>query len=351
MATLKQLVRPHILALKPYSSARDEYTGKEGVFLDANENPYGFSAYPGINRYPDPMQKALKSRLSELKGVPEEQLFIGNGSDEVIDLLIRAFCEPGKDRIIILPPTYGMYEVSAGIHHVGVKAIALDEHFQPRVEELLAGLEAQDKILFLCSPNNPSGNLLDREKVDQILDQFPGIVVLDEAYIDFAPDGSSFASKVGQNPRVLVMQTLSKAYGMAGLRLGIGIAHPELIAILNLIKPPYNINLLSQQAALEKLDHQDEFEQEKALILSERKRLSAELANFPQVRKIFPSDANFLLVQIDDARGVYERLLQHFVILRDRSRFIHCDDCLRITIGTLDENNRLLEVLPLVLPS
>jgi histidinol-phosphate aminotransferase len=351
MADLKQLVRPHILGLKPYSSARDEYSGKEGVFLDANENPYSFPSYPGINRYPDPMQMALKGRLSELKGVPEEHFFIGNGSDEVIDLLIRAFCEPGKDRILILPPTYGMYEVSAGIHNVGVKRIPLDKDFQPNVEEILQGLEEEDKLLFLCSPNNPSGNLLDKEKVEALLEGFPGIVVLDEAYIDFAPKGSSLAGKVMNHPRLLVMQTLSKAYGMAGLRLGIGIAHPDLIAILNLIKPPYNVNVLSQQAALDKLDHPHQFEQEKALILAERKRLAEALSAFPQVRKIYPSDANFLLVKIDDARGVYERLLRHFVILRDRSRFIHCEDCVRITVGTIDENNRLLEVLPLVLPS
>jgi histidinol-phosphate aminotransferase len=345
MADLKQLLRPHILGLKPYSSARDEYTGQEGVFLDANENPYSFADYPGINRYPDPLQRALKARLSELKAVPEAHLFIGNGSDEVIDLLIRAFCNPGEDRIIIMPPTYGMYEVSAGINQVGVKAIPLDSAFQPQVEEILAQADAKDKILFICSPNNPSGNLIDQAKIEVLLGGFAGIIVIDEAYIDFAPEGSSFVSLVASNPRIVVMQTLSKAYGMAGLRLGVGIAHPDMIHILNLVKPPYNINLLSQQAALEKLDHVQQLDQEKALILSERSRLAQALLDFPMVQHIFPSDANFLLVRIAHAREVYEELLGHFVILRDRSRFIHCEDCLRITIGTFDENNALLEAL------
>jgi histidinol-phosphate aminotransferase len=345
MTEIERLVRPHLLGLKPYSSARDEYSGTEGVFLDANENPFDDANHPGINRYPDPHQAALKNRLAEIKGVPADQIFIGNGSDEVIDLLIRAFCEPGKDSIIILPPTYGMYEVSATINNVGIHSIPMLPGFQPDVERILNECRESDKILFLCSPNNPSANLLDADKIQQLIDGFKGIVVLDEAYIDFAPEGSSFVRKVMQHPRLVISQTLSKAWGMAGLRLGIAIAQPEMIRLLDKIKPPYNVNLLSQQVALKKLNEEAAFDAQKEEILRERDRVMKELKGISGVEIVFPSDANFVLARIKNAKWVYQKMLEKFIILRDRSKFVLCEDAIRITIGTREENDAMLRGL------
>ena len=345
MASIQSLVRPHLLDIKPYSSARDEYSGKEGVFLDANENPFERENVPGVNRYPDPYQYDVKVLLSKLKSVPIQQIFIGNGSDEVIDLLIRAFCEPGKDSIIILPPTYGMYEVSASIHNVGIKKIELTADFQLDVQSVLSKVSENDKILFICSPNNPSGNLLNRKDILELAGGFEGIIAIDEAYIDFAPDGTSLVSELEKFPNMLVMQTLSKAWGFAGLRLGLGFASVEMISLLNKIKPPYNINLLSQKAAIEGLQNADQVKSWVKTLIIEREQLAMEIEKLDFVEKVFPSDANFILVKMQNARQVYDQLLQKLIIVRDRSKVVLCDNSLRISIGTSEENQKLLAAL------
>jgi len=345
MASIKSLVRPHLLDIKPYSSARDEYSGKVGVFLDANENPFERENYPGVNRYPDPYQYDVKALLSKLKSVPIQQIFLGNGSDEVIDLLIRAFCEPGEDSIVILPPTYGMYEVSASIHNVGIKRIQLTPDFQLDVKSIFSQVDKNDKILFICSPNNPSGNLLKRADILELAGGFEGIIAIDEAYIDFAPDGTSLVSELENFPKMLIMQTLSKAWGFAGLRLGLGFASVEMISLLNKIKPPYNINLLSQKAAIEGLQNADQVESWVKTLISERELLALEIAKLDFVEKVFPSDANFILVKMKNARQVYDQLLHKLIIVRDRSKVVLCDDSLRISIGTSEENHKLLEAL------
>ncbi len=345
MADLKSLVRPHLLNIKPYSSARDEYSGKVGIFLDANENPFERKDFPGVNRYPDPYQYEVKKLLSELKAVPPQQIFLGNGSDEVIDLLIRAFCEPGKEGIVILPPTYGMYEVSASIHNVGIKKIQLTDNFQLDVECILSQVDKKDKILFICSPNNPSGNLLDKKDILELAGGFEGIIVIDEAYIDFAAEGSSLVAELGNYPNMLVMQTLSKAWGFAGLRMGLAFASVEMIALLNKIKPPYNINFLSQQAAIEGLKHGDQVIEWVKILNKERENLALDLSSLYFVEKVYPSDANFILVKMKNAREVYEQLLEKLIIVRDRSKVVLCDNALRISVGTTEENQKLLEAL------
>lgn len=353
MFDLTAVLRPHIASLTPYSSARDEYTGTEGVFLDANENALG-SALRGstthsgqYNRYPDPHQTAIKARLAPLKGVQPNQLFLGNGSDEPIDLLVRATCRPGIDNVLLLPPTYGMYEVSARLNDVAVKKVPLTATYQLDLPAVLNAIDAQTKLIWICSPNNPSGNLIDPGSIRQVLDAAnTALVVVDEAYIDFAGCGHpSWTTYLDTYPNLVVLQTFSKAWGLAALRLGMCFASPDIIRVLNVIKPPYNISAPTQALALEALDHVADKEAMVAQTLLERDRLATQLASLPNVRRIFPSDANFLLVRFDDAHTVFEQLIDSKVIVRDRSSVTRCEDCLRITVGTEAENARLLEVL------
>ncbi|PSL07825.1 histidinol-phosphate transaminase [Cecembia rubra] len=341
---LEKILRPHILQIKPYSSARDEYTGKVGVFLDANENPYGALTGEAFNRYPDPYQTDIKDKLAQLKGLHGTQIFLGNGSDEAIDLLMRAFCVPGKDNIILLPPTYGMYEVSASINEIAIKKVELSEDFQLRTDAVLEAADAFTKIIFICSPNNPSGNKMDREAIRKIIRSFHGLVVVDEAYIDFS-DEPSFTNELSAYPNLVVMQTFSKAWGLASLRIGMAFASDKIIRILNLIKPPYNISGLTQQKVLESLAQADKIEAIVKKILTERIYLEDELDNLSFVLKIYPSHSNFLLVKMDHARRIYEYLIHDMIIIRDRSKVILCEDCLRISVGTREENEQLIESL------
>lgn len=348
MFDLAAVLRPHIASLTPYSSARDEYTGTEGVFLDANENALGSATQSGqYNRYPDPHQTAIKARLAPLKGVRPNQLFLGNGSDEPIDLLVRATCRPGMDNVLLLPPTYGMYEVSARLNDVTVKKVPLTTDYQLDLPAVLGAIDAQTKVIWICSPNNPSGNLIDPATIRQVVEAATTtLVVVDEAYIDFAgPAYSSWTTYLDEYPNLVVLQTFSKAWGLAALRLGMCFASPELIRVLNVIKPPYNISAPSQALALEALDHVADKEAMVAQTLLERDRLAAQLGTLPNVQQVFPSDANFLLVRFDETHAVFEQLIESKVIVRDRSSVTRCEDCLRITVGTEAENARLLDVL------
>ncbi len=341
---LHKLVRPHILKLKPYSSARSEFKGSAKIFLDANENSLG-AVIPGeLNRYPDPLQVAVKEKLATLKSVRPEQIFLGNGSDEPIDLLFRAFCEPKRDHVITLPPTYGMYQVSAEINQVKVIPVPLTEEFQINRSEVIASIRPGSKIIFICSPNNPSGNLMDREAILAIIRRAPGLVVVDEAYIDFAPE-ASLLPLLEEYPNLVVLQTFSKAWGLAGLRLGMAYANPEVVDILNRIKPPYNINRLTQEKALEALDAYQEQQVMVANIIEGRNSLAEKLMELPLVESVFPSQANFLLVKMDHADLRYQQMLEQEVVLRNRSRLTWCDNCLRITVGTPGENEQLLKEL------
>ncbi len=353
MFSLSNLLRPHILTLTPYSSARDEYTGKEGVFLDANENPFGptlggptLGGTPSdYNRYPDPHQGAIKQRLAPIKGVRPEQIFLGNGSDEPIDLLVRATCVPGRDQILIMPPTYGMYEVSATINDVAVVKVLLTPQFQIDLNAVRTALTDTTKLVWLCSPNNPSGNRLRSDDIRQIIeDAEHALVIVDEAYIDFSTD-VSWTEELDQYPNLVVLQTFSKAWGLAGLRLGMCFASEELIGVLNKIKPPYNISAPTQALALEALNHEADKNAMVAEILAERAYLADELRALPTVQVVYPSDANFLLVQFKDAKATFAYLIEQQVIVRDRSNVKLCDGCLRITVGTRTENERLLTVL------
>lgn len=325
-------VRANIRRLKPYQSARDEYKGKEGIFLDANENPFG-----NFNRYPDPYQLTLKQKLSEIKKIDVDNIFIGNGSDEVIDLALRIFCEPGVDKIIICPPTYGMYEVSANINNVEVISIPLTPDFQLDVDTILA---TEARMVFICSPNNPTGNLLDN--VETILENFNGIVFLDEAYIDFSSRSSSL-SLINRYSNLIVSQTLSKAWGKAGIRVGLAYASDKIISYYNKVKPPYNVSELNQQAAMEVLENRKAVEKNIQLILSERERMKRELSNMSIITHIYPTDANFILVSCRDAQEVYENLIASSIIIRNRSTVVK--DGLRITVGTPEENTLLLNEL------
>lgn len=337
---LDTLVRRNVRDLKPYSSARDDFQGVAQVYLDANENPNP-SAY---NRYPDPFQRELKKRIGLIKGVDPKNIFLGNGSDEPIDLLFRAFCEPGIDNVVIPQPTYGMYAVSANINNVKIKPSLLTENFDLDVNSILNAVDSNSKLLFLCSPNNPSGNLLSRQKVVDLLKVFSGLVILDEAYIDFAGT-ESYTTMVQEYQNLVVLQTLSKAWGLAAIRLGMCFANEGVIDILNKIKPPYNISILTQQVALAQLDHEARKNQWVAEIVRERNKISAALATLPVVLHVFPSDANFLLVKVRNAKEVYQKLIRAGIVVRDRSLVILCDDCLRITIGTPEENQKLLSGL------
>jgi histidinol-phosphate aminotransferase len=351
---IHSLMRPHLRPLTPYSSARSEFSGAADVFLDANENAFGSPINTAFNRYPDPLQKLVKARLSAIKNVSAEQIFLGNGSDEAIDLLIRAFCEPAQDSVLITPPTYGMYEVSADIHNVAVQRVPLVLHSKEAytidVERVLATTTPRTKIIFLCSPGNPTGNVFNIESIHQILRGFQGIVVVDEAYIDFAPD-KSFVSQLGHYPHLAVMQTLSKAWGLAALRLGMLFATPTLIQVLNSIKPPYNINAVTQELALQALERVAWKDDVVAMTIKERERVAAALASIPIVETVYPSDANFLLVKFaphKSPRDVYAALVRQGIIVRDRSSVPLCEGCLRITIGTHAENTRLLDTLNLI---
>ena len=343
MVDLEKLARRNIIDLQPYATARDDYSGAIGIFLDANENSLGSVTPQKFNRYPDPHQKRLKQKIAALKNVNPEQVFLGNGSDEVIDLLIRVFCQPGTEKIMILPPTYGMYAVSAASNDVGVVSVALTPNFQinlPQIFEQIAGV----KLIFLCSPNNPTGNCLNPADVVSLLEKFKGIVVIDEAYIDFAPQ-KSFLPRLKEFNNLLIMQTFSKAWGLANLRLGMAFADPQIIDWLSRLKYPYNVNGLTQELALTALERSAEKDRMVAELRTERERLAGSLEELPIVKKVYPSDANFLLVKFRDARSVFQYLINQKIIVRDRSQALHCENCLRITVGTPNENDILIAKL------
>ena len=340
MRSLEELVRPNVWRMRPYSSARNEFQGNASVFLDANENPWN----EPINRYPDPLQRQVKARISQLKGVDSASIFLGNGSDEAIDLVIRAFCEPKEDNIVTIAPSYGMYEVAAETNDVECRKVALDDHFDLDIPALWAAVDAHTKVIFLCSPNNPSGNSLNREAIYQLLRDFEGLVVVDEAYIDFSAQ-PSFLSELTQHPNLIVLQTFSKAWGAAAIRLGMAFAAPAIIDVLNKIKYPYNINLLVQNKALELMENEAEMRQEVKAIFAERARMAKRLSEAPFGFEVFPSDANFLLVRVGDADQLYKALVDRGIIVRNRNRVQKCEGCLRITIGLPAENDLLLDAL------
>ena len=336
---IQNLIRPSIKALKAYSSARDEFQGSKDnlVFLDANENPFDTK----INRYPDPQQLELKAVLSQLKAIPSENILLGNGSDEVLDLLIRMFCEPNKDNVLILPPTYGMYEVLSNVNAIETIKVELDEFFQPKVDQILKASNNQSKILFLCSPNNPTGNSFGEKEIEELLQKFQGIVVIDEAYIDFSQK-ASWLKRLSEFPNLVITQTLSKAYGMAGIRLGICYASKDIISVLNKIKPPYNINTLTQQKAIAELNKIDIVEDHINSILKERQVLIDALNSVNFVKEVFRSDANFVLIKVDDANKRYQQLIEKGIVIRNRTNQPLCHNCLRLTVGTAKENEKLL---------
>jgi histidinol-phosphate aminotransferase len=342
---LGNLVRSNIKNMSPYASARSEFKGSAEVFLDANENSFGS---PTINenysRYPDPLQLQLKAAVAKIKNVNAENIFLGNGSDESIDLIIRAFCEPRIDNIIICPPTYGMYEVSANINDTIIKKISLTNDFQLDLDSISAGIDEQTKVVFVCSPNNPTGNSLNYEDIEELLNNFKGIVVIDEAYINFSKQ-KSFIADLKNYPNLIIIQTLSKAWGLAALRLGMAFADVEIIEILNKIKPPYNVNGLTQEKALEALDNMAWVNEHIKLAVAEREILVKQLVEFKAVLKVYPSDANFILVKFENSNAVFQYLLNEGIIIRNRSTVVLCEDCLRITIGTKSENELLVNKL------
>jgi len=337
---LNKIVRPSIKVLQPYSSARDEFIGKAEVYLDANENPFG----TGLNRYPDPYQQELKSKISKIKNINKDSIILGNGSDEVIDLLFRAFCEPSKDEVIILPPTYGMYQVCADINNVKTKKVSLTSDFEVDETSLLETINKNTKIIWFCSPNNPTGNTMDPVVIKNVLKSFKGIVVIDEAYIDFS-DSQSWIDFLEFHPNLFIIQTFSKAWGLAGLRLGMGFASKEIISILNKIKPPYNLNSLTQEKAIEAIGYLDEKNETIDAILAEKVKLKEKLDQIDGVQKIYQSDANFILVKINNATDIYNELVEQSIIVRNRSSVKLCEDCLRITVGKPVENEKLLNAI------
>jgi histidinol-phosphate aminotransferase len=341
---INELQRENIKNLKPYSTARDEYKGQASVFLDANENSYGSPLEKNYNRYPDPLQLDLKDAISKIKGVPIENTFLGNGSDEAIDLLYRAFCEPGKDNVIILPPTYGMYEVSANINNVEIRKINLLPNFQLDLDGIAEVVDENTKLIFICSPNNPTGNSIVRTDIETVLANFKGLVVIDEAYINYAKQ-RTFIKELTEYPNLVVMQTFSKAWGLAALRLGMAFAARPIIDVLNKVKPPYNINQATQDIALEALQNIGQVNDWIKITVEEREKLSANLLELNTVKKVYPSDANFILVEVDDATKTYNALVDQGIIIRDRSKVTLCEGCLRITIGTEKENETLLNAL------
>ncbi|MBN2600809.1 MAG: histidinol-phosphate transaminase, partial [Candidatus Marinimicrobia bacterium] len=329
--------------LKPYSCARDEYHGDAGIFLDANENSLGSVLNVDLNRYPDPRQTELKARIAAIKNVSMEQLFLGNGSDEVIDLLVRVFCEPGRDKVMILPPTYGMYKVVADINNVAVVEVPLTQDYQIDIDTVLENAD-NVKLIFICSPNNPTGNVINETEILALIEKFSGLIVIDEAYIDFVVD-KSWLPRLKQYPNLVILQTFSKAWGLASIRLGMGFADPLLIDLLNKIKYPYNVSGATQQLALEALSYLEKKDKMVARILSERQKLIGDLKKLDIVQKVYSTDANFILIRFRDAKQVFDYLIQKQIIVRDRSNVIRCDDSLRITVGKPEENNILIEAL------
>ena len=335
---VQQFVRKNIQALAPYSSARDEYSGKEGIFLDANENPFGV-----YNRYPDPYQPALKEKLAQIKNTSADQIFIGNGSDEAIDLAFRIFCEPAQDKALTFVPTYGMYEVSANINDVELIKLPLNEEFQIDKDLLQPFFSDKNlKLIFICSPNNPTGNVMKTEDIEFILKDFNGIVLIDEAYIDFC-DQPSFIQKISEYPNLIVIQTLSKAWGLAGIRLGIGYMNEEILSYFNRVKAPYNISTVNQQTALDILSREEDYQQKVKDILAEKEQLIKNLSGVKGILTIYPSDANFLLVEVENADELYEKLIARKIIIRNRNSVIK--NCVRISVGTPQENEQLLNAL------
>lgn len=341
---LKKLLRPNIRGIKPYSSARDEYTGSEGIFLDANENAIGSVGTSARNRYPDPHQRNLKNELAKIKNLRPEQIFLGNGSDEAIDLIFRAFCVPGKDRVVIMPPTYGMYKVCADINDIDVIEVPLLDGFRVAINAILSIKDENVKMLFICSPNNPSGNCFDDSDIEKLVSGFKGIVVIDEAYIDFA-ENNSWIQRLDQFPNLIVLQTFSKAWGLANIRLGIAYASAEINDVLAKIKPPYNVNGITQETGLKALENINQYNAMVENLKNERLRLKNALRDFSFVEMIYPSDANFLLVKTNAPKEIYNFLTKQNIIVRDRSTQHLCEGCLRITVGNKDENNRLIEAL------
>ena len=341
MRPLSELLRPNIAALKPYTSARDEYKGKEAhVFLDANENPYNAP----LNRYPDPEQMELKKEVQRIKGIRPECIFFGNGSDECIDLMFRMFCRPGVDNVVAIEPTYGMYGVTASINDVEYRRVLLDEDFQPKAQDILDAIDGNTKMVFFCSPNNPSANDIDHSVIDKVLDSFDGIVIIDEAYIDFTTL-PSYSLQLDKRPNLVVFQTFSKAWGMAGIRLGMTFASADIIAVMNQVKYPYNVNVLTQRKALEEVRNDGRIAGWVSEIIAERGRVMAEFARFSCCTRVFKSDANFFLARFTNAKAVYDYLSECGIIVRNRSKITLCGDTLRITIGTPAENNELIECM------
>ncbi|MBW8684126.1 histidinol-phosphate transaminase [Chitinophaga rhizophila] len=344
MFDLNSLLRDNIKRLVPYSTARDEFKGEASVFLDANENSFGSPLPVNYNRYPDPMQWKVKYKLADIKGVPPQNIFLGNGSDEVIDVLYRSFCRPGVDNVVLFPPTYGMYEVSANINDVIVRKVSLTPDYQIDMAALQEAVDEHTKLIFICSPNNPTGNSIKRADIEMILNNFDGIVVVDEAYINFARQ-KTFIAELTEYPNLVVMQTLSKAWGLAALRVGMAFAGEEIINVLNKVKPPYNINQAAQDLVLEALDNITQVNEWIRETVVERDKLAAGLIQLPQVLEVYPSDANFLLAKTTDAKGIYNHLVEKGIIVRDRSKVELCNGCLRITVGTPDENTVLLQTI------
>ena len=341
MRTLKELTRPNVWALKPYSSARDEYSGVEAsVFLDANENPYNTPN----NRYPDPLQLKLKSLIAPLKGVKIENIFLGNGSDEAIDLVFRAFCRPGVDNVVAIDPTYGMYQVCAEVNDVEYRKILLDVYYQFKASSLLSAIDENTKAIFVCSPNNPTGNSLCRKEIESLLNRFDGLVIVDEAYIDFS-SSESLLKDLDKYPNLIVLQTFSKAWGCAAIRLGMAFASPEIIGIFNKIKYPYNVNRLTQEEAIRVLQHPETIKGWVNTLLEERARVMEEFVKLPCCVRVFPTDANFFLAKVYEATQIYNYLVSEGIIVRNRTNVALCNDCLRITIGTKEENEALLDAL------
>ena len=341
MRTLKELTRPNVWALKPYSSARDEYSGVEAsVFLDANENPYNTPN----NRYPDPLQRELKALIAPLKGVKEENIFLGNGSDEAIDLIFRAFCRPGVDNVVAIDPTYGMYKVCAEVNDVEYRTMLLDVYYQFKASSLLSAIDENTKAIFVCSPNNPTGNSLCRKEIESLLNKFDGLVIVDEAYIDFS-SSESLLKDLDKYPNLIVLQTFSKAWGCAAIRLGMAFASPEIIGIFNKIKYPYNVNRLTQEEAIRVLQHPETIKGWVNTLLEERARVMEEFVKLPCCVRVFPTDANFFLAKVYEATQIYNYLVSEGIIVRNRTNVALCNDCLRITIGTKEENDALLDAL------
>jgi histidinol-phosphate aminotransferase len=344
MSDINLLLRDNIKKLVPYASARDEFSGTAHIFLDANENSLGSAVSPAYNRYPDPHQVKIKEKLTEIKGLPPKNIFLGNGSDECIDLLYRAFCNPGKDNVIIHPPTYGMYEVSAHIHDVEVRRAPLTETFELNLAESENQINEQTKIIWLCSPNNPTGNAFNRQDIEMILNNFDGLVVIDEAYINFSRQ-KSFIHELTEYPNLVILQTLSKAWGLAGLRMGMAFASESIIDVLNRIKPPYNIGQATQEIVLKALDGTNKVNEMIREIVQMRYDLAGKISRLSGVMNVYPSEANFLLVKIKNARKIYNELLNLGIVVRDRSSAPGCTDCLRITVGTKEQNDTLLDTL------